>query len=153
MSENRCKNTEIKDNEALSVRDSSAAETRNMEYTIDDYYALPDRPRVELIDGDFYTMEAPSLAHQDIILELAVQFRECLKKQAHLHSELRHVFVSPCDVQLDADDYTMVQPDLFISCDGSKLTKACFVGAPDLIVEVLSPSSRCNLSFYRKEYI
>ena len=50
-------------------------------------------------------------------------------------------FVAPFDVQLDCDEKTMVQPDLLIVCDRNKITKERLVGAPDLVVEILSPSS------------
>ena len=49
--------------------------------------------------------------------------------------------IAPTDVQLDCDDKTMVQPDVLVVCDRDKIIKARVVGAPDLIVEVLSPSN------------
>ena len=49
-------------------------------------------------------------------------------------------FVAPTDVQLDCDDKTMVQPDVLVVCDRSKITKERIVGAPDLVMEVISPS-------------
>ena len=109
-------------------------------YTVDDYYALPQDIRVELIDGRFYYMQAPSYIHQDIILELVVRFKACEKKNpGHCR-----VHVSPCDVQLDCDQYTMVQPDIIVLCDMNKQKKDVCFGAPDLAVEVLSPSSRAH---------
>ena len=51
-------------------------------------------------------------------------------------------YISPVDVQLDRDDKTMVQPDVIVVCDRDQITKARIVGAPSLVVEVLSPSSR-----------
>lgn len=109
-------------------------------FTIDDYYAFKDEKRRELIDGKFFIMEAPSVKHQVIIGELFSLFRECVK--AHGKEKECRVLLSPCDVQLDRDKYTMVQPDLMIVCDGEKLrTRVCY-GAPDLAVEVMSPSSR-----------
>jgi Uma2 family endonuclease len=50
--------------------------------------------------------------------------------------------VAPADVQLDMDDKTMVQPDIFVVCDRSKLKNGRLYGAPDFVVEVLSPSTR-----------
>mgnify|MGYP000172932761 CR=1 FL=1 len=52
------------------------------------------------------------------------------------------VFVSPIDVQLDKDDKTMVQPDIFILCDQSKNIGRCIYGAPDMVIEITSPSTR-----------
>ena len=110
----------------------------NRKYTIEDYYAFEDDIRRELIDGKFYVMEAPSVKHQVILGELFVLFREC----AELHDHKCRVLFSPCDVQLDRDMYTMVQPDLFIVCDREEDLDRCVHGAPDLAVEIMSPSSR-----------
>ena len=107
-------------------------------YTIEDYYAFKDEKRRELIDGKFYVMEAPSVKHQVIIGELYILFREC----ARLHDKKCRVLLSPCDVQLDADRYTMVQPDLLVVCDEEKIRTRVCMGAPDLAVEIMSPSSR-----------
>ena len=107
-------------------------------YTLEDYYALPDERRVELIDGVFYDMAAPSEGHQIVLGELYILFRECIDA----HDSPCVVFLSPCDVRLDRDDYTMVQPDLFLVCDYGRSEKGRIEGAPDLVVEILSPSTR-----------
>lgn len=107
-------------------------------YTVDDYYALPDDRRVELIDGVFYDMAAPSLTHQTILGELHLQFRAC----ADAHGEGCDVYLSPCDVQLDRDEKTMLQPDLFVICREYDRNARALFGEPDLVVEILSPSSR-----------
>ncbi len=109
-------------------------------YTIDDYYALPNDIRTELIDGVFYDMGSPSVTHQLIIGELHLQLKSCEKQ----HNRRCRVILSPCDVQLDQDRYTMVQPDLLVVCDPEKIKgRNCF-GAPDLVMEVLSPASRSH---------
>ena len=107
-------------------------------YTIDDYYALPDERRVELIDGVIYDMAAPSLLHQKILGELHLQFRAC----ADAHGGQCDVYLSPCDVRLDMDNKTMLQPDLFVVCRDYDQRARAFDGAPDLVVEILSPSTR-----------
>ena len=107
-------------------------------YTIDDYYALPDDQRVELIDGQFFEMNAPTLSHQKILGELYLLFREC----TDTHDGTCEVYLSPCDVHLDRDPYTMVQPDLFIICREYDPGAKALEGAPDLVVEILSPSTR-----------
>lgn len=108
------------------------------EFTVEDYYNLPDEIRVELIDGVFYDMAAPTAVHQIISLKLGAMLEE--------YVEARHgscsVFVAPLDVQLDRDDKTMVQPDVLVVCDESKIRMDVVSGAPDLVVEVLSPSTR-----------
>ena len=107
-------------------------------HTIEEYYALPDEQRVELIDGVFYDMGAPSMNHQEILGDLYILFRECVKK----HGMNCKVFLSPCDVRLDRDDYTMVQPDLFVFCHDYDRNSIRYEGAPDLVIEILSPSTR-----------
>ena len=108
------------------------------EYTLEDYYALPEEQRVELINGVFYDMGAPTSPHQIIGGEIHAQllsFRNA-RKGPWLP------MMSPVDVQLDRDNRTMVQPDVIIVCDRSKITYKGIFGAPDFIVEVLSPSTR-----------
>ena len=105
-------------------------------YTIEDYYALPDERRVELIEGFIYDMVAPSAVHQLVLLGLALQFAPCVDK--HPECEL---FLAPCDVRLDNDDRTMVQPDLFIICEKDQITRKRINGAPDFVIEILSPSN------------
>ena len=108
------------------------------EYTLEDYYAIPDERRVELIDGEIFDMAAPSALHQMILGELHVLFRQC----ANEHGHPCRVFLSPCDVRLDNDDKTMVQPDLFVLCREFDIKNRCIDGAPDLTVEILSDSTR-----------
>ena len=108
------------------------------EYTLEDYYAIPDERRVELIDGEIFDMAAPSALHQMILGELHVLFRQC----ANEHGHPCRVFLSPCDVRLDNDDKTMVQPDLFVLCREFDIQNRCIDGAPDLTVEILSDSTR-----------
>ena len=107
-------------------------------HTIEEYYALPDDQRVELIDGVFYDMGAPAVVHQMILSQLYLLFEECIGQ----HEGTCEVFLSPCDVRLDKDNYTMVQPDLFVLCREYDIHAVRIEGAPDLIVEILSPSTR-----------
>ena len=113
-------------------------EAKKKKYTLDDYYALPDEQRVELIDGVFYDMGAPSTYHQIIGMELGFRLKSFIKEKGGSCIPL----ASPVDVQLDCDDKTMVQPDVLVLCDRSKLIKRCIYGAPDFIVEVLSGSTK-----------
>ena len=107
-------------------------------YTIDDYYALPKDLRVELIDGVFYDMGTPSLIHQKILGDLYLLFRQC----ADRHNIPCEVLLSPCDVRLDRDNYTLVQPDLLVICHDYDIRAIRYEGEPDLVVEILSPSTR-----------
>lgn len=119
------------------------------EYTLEDYYQLPERVRVELIDGVFYFMGAPTAVHQIITLKLAMAFSLYIEKK----NGKCEVLPSP-DVQLDRDDRTMLQPDIVIVCDRDKI-KNQICGNPDLAVEVLSRSTEkrdrtIKLSKYQK---
>ena len=108
------------------------------EFTIEDYYLLPDDHRAELIDGVIYDMTAPTYIHQGIECEIHGFFRDHIRK----NNGKCMSFLAPADVQLDCDNRTMVQPDVFIICDRNKLNKKVLYGAPDLIIEILSPSTR-----------
>ncbi|MEE0954504.1 MAG: Uma2 family endonuclease [Eubacterium sp.] len=108
------------------------------EYTIDDYLALPDDKRYELIDGMLIEMDAPSINHQIIAGYLYHLFMNCVEG----HNAPCYPYISPLDVQLDKDNRTMVQPDVIIACDPALNTKKRLFGAPEFLAEVISPSSR-----------
>lgn len=105
--------------------------------TIDDYIALPEGIRVELIDGTFYDMAAPNTIHQRITMMISGLLQEYIRN----NKGSCIVFPAPTDVQLDCDDKTMVQPDVLVVCDRSKITKPRIVGAPDLVIEIVSESN------------
>lgn len=107
-------------------------------YTLEDYFALPDDVRVELIDGQFFEMRAPSLRHQAFCMEVSIPIRNFIQKKKGGCV----VFAAPVDVQLDLDDRTVVQPDIAVVCGREKLNKDRIMGAPDFIIEVLSPSTK-----------
>jgi len=111
---------------------------RQGSYTLEDYYALPDEKRVELIDGVFYDMASPSGVHQELIGLLYLVFAGHVRRKKGSFK----VFLSPFDVQLDRDNKTMVEPDLMIICKREIIRMRCCYGAPDLAIEILSPSSR-----------
>ena len=108
------------------------------EYTISDYVALPEEKRVELIDGVFYDMAAPSSIHQYLAGAIyAALLNHVSKSQGSCVP-----FIAPLDVQLDKDDKTMVQPDVMVVCGRDKISRRRIFGAPDFIVEILSPETR-----------
>lgn len=106
------------------------------EYTIEDYFAIPDERRVELIDGVIYDMAAPITIHQVLVTQICMMFDRYIKEKKGRCIPI----VSPIDVQLDRDDKTMVQPDVIVMCDRDRMKRHIF-GEPDLVVEILSPSS------------
>jgi len=111
---------------------------QNEHYTYSDYCTWDDSERWELIEGVPYSMSpAPSPAHQAISVELSGQLRDFLKGKSC------KVFRAPFDVRLNAaaEDDTVVQPDLAVICDRSKIDDKGCQGAPDLIIEILSPST------------
>ena len=109
----------------------------NKRYTYSDYIKWDDDNRWELIDGVPYMMSAPNRYHQEILGNLHVLFR------AYLKGKKCKVYLAPFDVRLNADtlDNTVVQPDLVIVCDHSKLNDAGCKGVPEMVVEILSPST------------
>lgn len=115
------------------------------QYTIDDIYALPDKERAELIDGQLYLMAPPNRRHQTIIREIFSTINSYIKSK----NGSCEAFFSPFAVFLNQDDKNYVEPDISVICDKSKLTdKGCF-GAPDWIIEVVSPGSR-RMDYYTK---
>lgn len=122
-----------------STTDGSSAMdlSSNADKTLEDYLALPDDERVEMIDGVFYDMAAPTTVHQRISFLLGMKLENFIIKNKGACTS----FVAPVDVQLDCDDKTIVEPDVFVVCDRNKITKPRVVGAPDFVAEVLSPSN------------
>lgn len=108
------------------------------EYTLEDYYALPDDIRAELIDGELIFLEAPSSIHQELIGELFFE----IKLYIRTNNGPCKILPSPLDVQLDCDNRTMLQPDISVICHRDRIVKKGVYGAPDLCIEIVSPSSR-----------
>lgn len=115
--------------------------------TLAQYEALPEDSRIEIFDGIIYDMASPSQIHQTILTELLVSLRNYIRKKGGSCS----VFPAPFDVKLSDDPLTIVQPDLMVICDKDKLdTKRCN-GAPDFIIEIVSPSNPAD-DYIRKLY-
>jgi len=107
-------------------------------FTYADYESWDDENRYELIDGIAYMMSAPTTAHQSILVELLKQLT------VFLTGKTCRVFVAPYDVCLNGlgdEDDTVVQPDILVVCDESKIDKKRCNGAPDMVIEILSPST------------
>ena len=107
-------------------------------YTIDDIYALPEGQRAELIDGQIYDMAPPSPFQQELVMELSATLRDYIKK----NSGSCKVYPAPFAVFLNEDDRNYVEPDISVICDSSKVDNRGYQGAPDFIIEIVSPSSQ-----------
>ncbi len=117
-------------------------------YTIDDIYALPDGERAELIDGQIYYMAPPTRTHQRIVLSLSRKIADYIDS----NNGICEVNVSPFAVFLNADDKRYLEPDVFVVCDKDKLDDKGSHGAPDWIIEVVSPD-RKTMDYYIKPSI
>ena len=121
------------------VRDPAATyAAKEKPFTLEDYYLLPENARGELIDGVIYDMSAPTWNHQAIITEITMQLYTCQKA----HNSPCRVAMAPVDVQLDKDQYTILQPDILVLCDLQKIQNGICVGAPDMTIEIISSTSR-----------
>lgn len=106
-------------------------------YTEIDYYALPEDVRAELIDGQIYYQAAPSRIHQEILSELHVAIHQYIKSK----SGSCKVYPAPFAVKLWEEKRTIVEPDISVICDRNKLTERGCTGAPDWIIEIISPGN------------
>lgn len=112
---------------------------KRQDYDINDYLAIPNGIRVELIDGVIYDMAAPSNIHQVLLLHIVNKLFNYIQD----NNGKCVPFVAPSDVKLsDKDNKTVVQPDIFVVCDRDIAKKRFFESAPDLVIEILSPSTK-----------
>ncbi len=107
-----------------------------LKFTYEDYCLLPEDRRYEVIDGEPFLTPAPTPNHQDVVLELVSLLREFVTTR-----RLGRVVLSPCDVVLS--QYDILQPDIFFIAAGREgiVGEKYIAGAPDLVIEVLSPST------------
>ncbi|PWJ77431.1 UNVERIFIED_CONTAM: Uma2 family endonuclease [Murimonas intestini] len=106
-------------------------------YTETDYYDLPEDVRAELIDGQIYYQAAPSRAHQKILSELHITIGTYIRSKGGSCE----VYPAPFAVKLHEDRKTIVEPDISVICDHNKLTDRGCTGAPDWIIEIVSPGN------------
>ena len=123
----------------------AAALPQEKPYTIDDIYALPDGKRAELIDGQIYYMAPPNTKHQRILSFLHLEIGNYIRAK----KGTCEVFPAPFAVFLSADDSKYLEPDISVICDKNKLNIHGCSGAPDWIIEIVSPSSR-SMDYYTK---
>lgn len=106
-------------------------------YTEEDYYRLPEDVRAELIYGQFYYMTTPNRIHQDVLSFLFLEISNYIR----FKKSLCKVYLSRFAVKLFQDNRTVVEPDISVICDRGKLTDRGCSGAPDWIIEIISPDN------------
>lgn len=114
-------------------------------YTISDIYALPEGERAELIDGCIYYMAPPSTEHQRLLNFINTEINLYIRQ----NDGECEVFPAPFAVFLGEDDKNYVEPDISVVRDKSKITDKGCKGAPDWVIEIVSPSSR-KMDYYKK---
>ena len=133
-----------------TFHDFTREEKKQSEYTIGDIALLQGGVRRELINGTLFEMYSPSVAHQIIVQKLSYLFENYVTQKGGDCV----VLPSPMDVTFPGDDKTLLEPDLMVVCDRSKLGKLRVTGAPDLVVEVLSSSTEYkDLSMKLVQYV
>ena len=115
--------------------------------SIEDYESLSEDIRAEIFDGQIHCMAGPSQTHQTILLELSSTLNTFVKKK---NGSCR-VFPAPFDVKLNDNPLTIVQPDIMIVCDQNKLDGKRCNGAPDFIIEIVSPGNSSD-DYVKKLY-
>lgn len=115
--------------------------------TLEQYEAFPEEKRAEVFDGIVYDMASPSQIHQTLSMELSNILYNYIKSK----KESCQVFSAPFDVKLSDQPLTIVQPDIMVICDKDKLDGKRCNGAPDFIIEIVSPSNPSD-EYIRKLY-
>jgi len=120
-----------------------ALPVENVRYTFADCVALDESERAEIINGEVFLMAPPSRVHQEIAAEFTRQLGNYLEgKRCKVYPAPFGVRLFERDGDSPEDVDTMVEPDISVVCDKSRLDKHGCKGAPDLIVEILSPSTQ-----------
>jgi len=120
----------------MGVKSMTAVPKTNL-YTEDDYYELPEHVRAELIDGQFYDMAPPGRRHQEILTALLKIIAVYIDSK---HGSC-HVYPASFAVKLFDDGQNIVEPDISVICDLGKLTDQGCTGAPDWVIEIVSPGN------------
>lgn len=114
--------------------------TEEKDYTEDDYYSIPENIRAELIKGKIYYLASPSRIHQEVLSFLHATIYAYIKEKKGNCK----VYPAPFAVKLFNDRKTIVEPDISVICDPDKLTDKGCSGAPDWIIEIISPGNPGN---------
>lgn len=131
----------------LVTADSSQLTGKKL-YTVADIEALPDGERAELIDGEMFMMASPMLRHQKILMWLSATIWNYIMK----HGGSCEVLPAPFAVYIKDDEHNYVEPDISVICDRNKLDEKGCHGAPDWVIEIVSPSSK-DMDYERKQVL
>ena len=115
------------------------------DYTVEDIYALPEGIRAELIDGQIYYIAPPSRRHQNLLFSISRVIADYIDQKGGSCE----VDIAPFAVFLNENDKNYVEPDIAVICDTSKLNDRGCMGAPDWIIEIVSPASR-KMDYFTK---
>lgn len=125
----------------------SALQPQEELITLEQYETFPENRRVEVFDGIVYDMASPSQIHQTISMELSNIIYNFIKSK----KGSCQLFSAPFDVKLSDKPLTIVQPDIMVICDKDKLDGKRCNGAPDFIIEIVSPGNPAD-DYIRKLY-
>ena len=115
------------------------------DYTVEDIYALPEGTRAELIDGQIYYMAPLGRRHQTLLFSISRVIADYIDQKGGSCE----VDIAPFAVFLNENDKNYVEPDISVICDTSKLNDRGCNGAPDWIIEIVSPASR-KMDYFTK---
>ena len=115
------------------------------DYTVEDIYALPEGTRAELIDGQIYYMAPLGRRHQNLLFSISRVIADYIDQKGGSCE----VDIAPFAVFLNENDKNYVEPDIAVICDTSKLNDRGCSGAPDWIIEIVSPASR-KMDYFTK---
>ena len=115
------------------------------DYTVEDIYALPEGTRAELIDGQIYYMAPLGRRHQNLLFSISRVIADYIDQKGGSCE----VDIAPFAVFLNENDKNYVEPDISVICDTSKLNDRGCNGAPDWIIEIVSPASR-KMEYFTK---
>lgn len=124
-----------------------ALQSQQETISLEQYEALPEETRIEVFDGIVYDMASPSQIHQSISIQLSTVINNYILQKKGSCS----IFSAPFDVKLSDKPLTIVQPDLMVICDKSRLDGKRCNGAPDFIIEIVSPGNPAD-DYIRKLY-
>ena len=130
------------------IREAKAEYFVDPEYSVEDYFDLPSPADYELVEGKLIKKNAPGDKHQIIVLQICMHFYQYIKS----HCKKCEVIPAPFCVVLSERNGVVVQPDISVICDRDFIRDGVCMGAPDLIIEVVSKNNK-DYDYYEKLHI